>query len=1403
MKNLYTFLVIGFLACFDVLVGQNTIIYENSFRNYQPNQGWIMVEFDTNSQTTPGQIINSLSAEILDYGLGVPKQAVAPFQVNVNKLMISPPISLNDSSFVQFFSNRQINGVSTPVNFSFWILPNPNDTLLTGQLDSISQTNLKGFNIFNLSNYANTTVRLVFKITGIIRNVFPPNRPAQIDDLVIFDQNRLGYIPDTCFRNYLQLTIPNAFIGDSLNFTHEDVVKLRKIECPNSCITSLEGIDYFPGLTTLMIVNNQLNNIPVRKLNYLDSFYVNKNFLEVVPNVPWARYLDYSNNLVRNIPNFSNQNLRLLNNYSNQIYDCLYGSNRFALGNLSNNVRVYKTCCIYYYLNFGNSVMFPIPPIPDCKQEGTLIHGKVYYDQNNNEELDVNDYVFPNAYINVLQSVNLFSNSQGNYSMVIDSGNVTMNVENLPAFSICTNPLDTTVGFEQNLIHNFRVIQTVAYHDLSVSLNGPPIVNLTQTLPLQITANNLSPFVESCEVKIEIPDGLTLVPNPNFSINGDTLTWSIILPPFGTNSSTLFLNADTSLTNQNRFFQAIIHSLTDENPLNDTSRTRVFFRNLNQVATNVTGFPFDPNNKLVSTPVVDSGFVDFLTYTINFENIGTGNATHVTVRDRLSSMLDPNTFQFLGSTHPCIATFALDSILQFTLSPISLTPTSLNPDSSHGTIWFKIKPKLPMNYGDTIVNMASIIFDTQYPINTNNCKVWVDDSREADFTCFQDSMLCAGDTIQFNDLSSGLPLNWEWTFNGGNITTSVERYPKVVFNTAGNYDVKLITNWAEKSDTILKSNFIHVYQYPTNEVEVIGALTLCEGDSTILEALDENSNYLWSNGDTSRVISVKSSNTYSVTVINLIGCSITSSSIYIQVNSLPSNEISTSGPINFCRNDSVMLIANQANASYIWSDGSNGQTISVFESGAKNVTITDTNGCANTSVTYNVEVFELPNPIIVSDTIICSGTSALIGTSTTFQSYLWSSGENSPTILKEAGVYSLEVIDSNGCIGNTALTINSYPLVDFTLIGENVICEGDTAQILCSAIFLEYNWSNTDSTNIGSFESSGTYFLETKDQNNCMYQDSITIFVNNKPIVVINGDTSFCEGKSLTINSNSNFNSYLWSSGETASEINISTSGTYSLEVSDSNGCINSASLTIIENQNPEFTIAGNFYFCENESTILEVLGNFSNVNWSNGTSNPTITIDSMGTYSLIVSNTFNCISRDTIIIEKVLLLDVSISGFNNDTICNGSESYILVGNPVGGIFSGDGLVGNTFVTSNANLGINTITYTYSDSLGCENFATKIIYVDNCTAISPTNTDNYTLIFPNPTQSIVFIKLSTDNTIEGLKVINSIGQTLIEQKDVTRNENYIIVDLSSLSAGLYFVNIENSGKIEYFRVIKE
>ena len=106
-------------------------------------------------------------------------------------------------------------------------------------------------------------------------------------------------------------------------------------------------------------------------------------------------------------------------------------------------------------------------------------------------------------------------------------------------------------------------------------------------------------------------------------------------------------------------------------------------------------------------------------YLIRFQNTGTDTAFTVVVRDTLSPLWDPTTFQMGPTSHPVIAKLSGEGILGFEFYNINLPDSSTNLAASQGLLQFSIQPYEDVPLGSVLENKAHIYFDFNEAITTN------------------------------------------------------------------------------------------------------------------------------------------------------------------------------------------------------------------------------------------------------------------------------------------------------------------------------------------------------------------------------------------------------------------------------------------------------------------------------------------------------------------------------------------------------------------------------------------------------------------------------------------------------------------------------------------------------------
>ncbi|MGB0403497.1 MAG: T9SS type A sorting domain-containing protein [Salibacteraceae bacterium] len=564
----------------------------------------------------------------------------------------------------------------------------------------------------------------------------------------------------------------------------------------------------------------------------------------------------------------------------------------------------------------------------------------------------------------------------------------------------------------------------------------------------------------------------------------------------------------------------------------------------------------------------------------------------------------------------------------------------------------------------SIVVKNSGIYSVAYS-NSNNCSaisspvlVTVNNNPpKPSLSVVGDTVFCSGDSVL---LTSSLLTNNVWS-NG-------DTSKSIVVKSSGNYSVSQTTSFGCTETS--KSIQITSKASPAKPVlSLIGDSVLCAGDSTIISS---NVNYglIWNNGDSAAQLSVSNSGLYQVTHTALNGCVSQSKGLTITVNPVPTQPtISANGPLEFCSGNDVLLSSSATNSN-TWSDQSNGNTLLVSSAGNYSVTVNNSFGCEATSSIVNVTVNTTPSKpqlLFSGDTTLCSGDSVVISTNYS-QGLNWSTGDTTSSItLKNNGFYYVSYTDTNNCSSSSRsvqVVSNVTPAKPIiSSIGSLEFCQGGSVT-LSSSSSVNNKWSNGDTASSIIATSGGNYSVDVENQFGCKASSNlINVKVNqlpNKPSLLITGDTLFCQGDSVVLNTNYS-NGIQWSNGDTTSQITVFNSGFYSVTHTDSNNCqAVSKSVQTVSNSiptTPTILASGPLTFCAGGTVTLS--SSSSNMNkWSNGDTSNSVIVNQSGNFSVEVNNAFGCksVSTNTFVTVNQNPSTPSITASGPTTFCQGDS---------------------------------------------------------------------------------------------------------------------------------------------------
>jgi len=222
---------------------------------------------------------------------------------------------------------------------------------------------------------------------------------------------------------------------------------------------------------------------------------------------------------------------------------------------------------------------------------------------------------------------------------------------------------------------------------------------------------------------------------------------------------------------------------------------------------------------------------------------------------------------------------------------------------------------------------------------------------------------------------------------------------------------------------------------------------------------------------------------------------------------------------------------------------------------------TTTGGCENLTVDLG------------TDTAICDGKSfyfyAPYGNG---YKYSWNTGVVTPYITAStAGTYSVAVTNScNTSLSDAVnLTVNPLPLIN--LGTDQSFCSGESV-ILDAGPGYQYSWTGGSSSQTLIVNFTGTYIGTITDINTCQNSDTINILVHPLPIIDLGNHKDICEDESVILDAGTDLE-YLWDDGSSGQTREISASGKYYVNVTDTNLCKNSDTILVDLHPLPQIEI--------------------------------------------------------------------------------------------------------------------------------------------------------------------------------------------------------------------------------------
>ncbi|NEN25458.1 T9SS type B sorting domain-containing protein [Cryomorpha ignava] len=275
---------------------------------------------------------------------------------------------------------------------------------------------------------------------------------------------------------------------------------------------------------------------------------------------------------------------------------------------------------------------------------------------------------------------------------------------------------------------------------------------------------------------------------------------------------------------------------------------------------------------------------------------------------------------------------------------------------------------------------------------------------------------------------------------------------------------------------------------------------------------------------------------------------------------------------------------------------------------------------------------------------VCLNDSVVLDAGPGKTAYNWSTGDTTQTTtVYEPGTYYVEVFSGTDCFAIDSINVEYYEL-PIDLGPNDTICE-NTSLTLSLEGFYNFTWQDGSTENFFEVTEPGIYYVDVSDFQGCALRDSIEIAVSPRPETPeLTGETTYCEGETIELFMNDFENAnyrYILPSGDVVSGQNLvienavpAQSGMYYGYYVEE-GCETfTDSLEIFVRPMPLLDLGEDISVCSDVPVTIDSGLSEGSFEWSDGSTEATLSPQETGTYSLIYTDEFSCTATDTVEVE-------------------------------------------------------------------------------------------------------------------------------------------------------------------------
>ncbi|HAG06173.1 MAG TPA: hypothetical protein DCG68_04845 [Cryomorphaceae bacterium] len=634
------------------------------------------------------------------------------------------------------------------------------------------------------------------------------------------------------------------------------------------------------------------------------------------------------------------------------------------------------------------------------------------------------------------------------------------------------------------------------------------------------------------------------------------------------------------------------------------------------------------------------------------------------------------------------------------------------------------------------------------------------------------------------------------------------------------------------------------------------AVVCAPGDSVLLYDMNQgdtavSKTKIWSTGAVTDSIWVMPTQTTTFWVQSSALGIVCVDSIEVQVVP-PSPAFITSSITSDNSQTSVTLTASTA-VSYLWSDSSTSQVLSVYPDSTTTYTVTvfDQNGCsssasfilATTPITFLLDLST--QTVDAAKGVHIAGNFQNWNASTTSLNFNTSLGAWAFTrefVVGDTITYKFingnDWLDPhdvllNGCgvgqngdrwvaVGNVSDTAGIFhlsscdalPPVNPFMTDTISTCANVPVQLTLPTVLSDIVWSTGDSTQSLGVSSSGTYWVTALYPNGVVIQDTIEVIQHGSPSTILStlGSANLCPGEYVTLSFDTSYvASLLWApSQDTTSTIITSLPGSYYVQYMTNSGCVGYSDTVVVTSlfgPSAALTLSDSSYFCLGDTLSISAEPGHSYM-WNTGAQNSTIQVFSSGDYWVEITSTSGCMTQsdtvNTVMLPGVVLPVLFTSNTfaaNGDTtniqMIPYNQAFTYTWSVIGGsIIAGQGSE-NVDVLWQGTPGDTAVVQLIVDNGLCLDSTTFKVFI--ATVGVPESISGEIFIYPIPaSQEIQIDGLSDPLSQWSFTIFDPAGNQVLKGWLGLQNS----VDISTLAGGAYYMELSNGESSTLKRFLK-